>query len=195
MLIGHPDILILTCNLCKLCSGHGIYAYGTRYLCHVGVVASLIQASHGIQQGYNLHQCICISCGPVNAYQAHPAIGRDGLEDGLTIDCRADIFQPQSGYPRIRRYGQISQAGLITDCQVGDRGGQVQGFEDAAYRQEQTGYPGAIKVYMLQIGASGYVHGLREVWAVTHVQCPEEYVVAQMQVRQVGVAVALRGVS
>ena len=95
MLIRHMDIRILACDLGKLRSGDGIHTYGTGYLCHIRVVAGLVQATHGVKQGDNLHEFICCACSPIDAYEPYPAVGGDGLQDSFAVHSRADIFQAQ----------------------------------------------------------------------------------------------------
>ena len=101
MLVRHMDIRIFACDFGKLCPGDRIHTYGTGYLRHVGVVAGLIQAPHAVKQGDNLHQLVCRTRRPINPDEPYPAVGRYGLQDSFAIDCRADVFQPQSRYARI----------------------------------------------------------------------------------------------
>ena len=48
---------------------------------------------------------------------------------------------------------------------------------------------------MFQIGTPRYVHSLNKIRAVAHVQSPQQDVIAQVQVRQIGIAVGITGVS
>ena len=71
----------------------------------------------------------------------------------------------------------------------------MQGLDDTAFRQLQTGNRRAIKINVLDVAASGDIYRLRQQRAVPDIDGPQQLVVAQIQFRQIPVGIRCAGIT
>ena len=195
VLVHDVDAGIPALHLTELRPGDILNPHRAAHLGLVHVVALLVQATHGVQpvvEGQDVRRRVK---APVEADEPHAGIGRDRRQNVRRWHRAADVLQPQGCDVGVPRQNEVRNAGLVADGQVGDGVRQVQHLQDAAVWQRASGDGRAVEIDVLQARASGEVHRLGHVWAIPHVQSLHQHVVAQIQLRQVGVGVGVGAVA
>lgn len=191
MVVLDFDVRVPLLHLSKVISRQCINGKDAADLRLIRVVAVLVQTTHGIQQiieSQNVRRILKAASQPGDT---DTGTSGNAVQNLPQVEYLAHIFQAQRGDVVIPANHEIRNARLVSDGQIGDRLRQMQGFQNAAVGQLDTGHRRPLKVQMLDVCTAGHIHSLLEVRTVADIQRPQQGVVAQVQFGQVAVGVTV----